>query len=68
MSKYKEPTLEEFTEYVKKYPKSIGCRYLYRDFDVPDEKKAKFRDAWDLIAKDIEQEGVSDGIGSDNKN
>ena len=47
----KRPKIQEFKEYVDKYPKMVGLKLMYREFNVREDKdKQKFRDLWDLIA------------------
>lgn len=54
-----KPTLDEFTEFVKNYPKGIGLGLLYKKYNVhkkPYEQRKKYREAWDLINGSIRPE------------
>lgn len=46
---YVRPTFEQMMYYVQKYKKPQGMRILYRDFNVPNEKKDSCKKAWDLV-------------------
>ena len=51
---YRKPPLAVFIEAVKRYDKRIGLRMLYREFEVPEEIRPRFRVIWDKIAEEIE--------------
>ncbi len=54
---YTRPPLAVFIDFVKRYDKRVGLRKMYKDFAVPAELRANYRDMWDKIAEEIKYAG-----------
>lgn len=53
----KKPNIRVFIEAVGKYPKNIGLKVLYRDYQPKtDDEKQRFRESWDLIVREIKND------------
>ncbi len=54
---FKRPPLATFIEFVQRYDKRVGLRKLYKDYEIPDEMRPRFRQMWDKIAQEVERAG-----------
>lgn len=45
--------MKVFIDTVKRYDKRVGLRKLYKDYEVPTERRQNFRDMWDKIADEV---------------
>lgn len=64
----KKPNIRVFIEAVGKYPKNIGLKVLYRDYQPKtDDEKQRFRESWDLIVREIKNDrDLQQGAHTDN--
>lgn len=44
-----KPTLNFIIETVKNYDKRVGLRLIYKQFDVAESDKYKYKELWDMI-------------------
>lgn len=48
--------IKRIVELVRTRDKRVGLRMLYKEFNVPPDKREAWRDLWDMVKADISEE------------
>lgn len=60
--------LKRVVELVKTKNKRVGLRLLYKEFNIPKDRRPACRDLWEMVKKDVgESDRLSDGLVASNE-